>query len=330
MTQRINQSSIFFLACLAVAGTLFLFTSGVGAQVAGNFPSLFTRPANVPQEFVITPFCYFHPSCVQMVAEGNTLLADGRVAHRNGIIDTAPLCSYPHYTRTGKLVPTDATKLKEINPLEISGWLESVSATTTASYGAITATWVVPPAPPSNDGQLLYFFPGFEDINNVISIVQPVMQWGVGYAGGGAYWLVSSWNCCINGTTWYSSLLNVNVGDKIQGTILPACKPMRADCPTWNVVSADLTTGKKTTLSQTPADGQVWNWAFGAVSEDYGVLQCSDFPNNRGLTFTVKLYDQNGKVVTNPPWQATQWISNPTPKCAYGTKITPTNESVGY
>jgi len=328
MIQRIKHPSIFFPACLVIAA--MLLTADATAQIGDNFPSLFTRPLNVPQEFVITPFGYFHTSCVRLLAEGNTLLSDGRVAHRNGTIAPASVCGYPHYTRAGQLIPTDPARLKEINPLDIQGWLESVSATTTASYGAITATWTVPPAPLSNDGQLLYFFPGFEDINNVLSIVQPVMQWGVGYAGGGAYWLVSSWNCCMNGTTWYSPLLKVKVGDKIQGTVLPACKPMRADCPTWNVISADLTTGNKTTLAQTPDAGQVWNWAFGAVSEDYGVLQCSDFPNNRGLTFTVKLYDQTGKVIANPPWQPTQWISNPIPKCGYGTKITPTQESVGY
>lgn len=329
MTKLIKQSTILFLVCLAVAGVLLVVTVGSSAQTVGSVSSLTNRPANVPEEYVITPFGYFHPSCVQMVAEGNTLLADGRIAHQNGIIDAAHVCAYPHYTSTGLLVPVDAKELKEAPP-EISGWLESVSVTTSASYGAIVATWTVPPAPTTNDGQLLYFFPGFEDINNVISIVQPVMQWGVGYAGGGNYWLMSSWNCCISGITFYSPLLDINVGDTIRGAILPACTPMKANCPTWNVVSEDVTTSKKTTLAKTPADGQVWNWAFGAVSEDYGVVQCSDFPANRGLTFTVKVYDQNGKVIAAPPWQGTQWITNPSPACSYGTRITPSKESVGY
>jgi len=331
MTKGIQRSNNFFAACLAVAGMLLLFSARLSGQaLSNNFSSLMNRPANVPEDYVITPFGYFHPSCVQMVAEGHMLLADGRIQHPDGAIDAAPVCFYPHFTSTGLMLPVDVKELRGIHAPTISGWLESVSATTTSSYGKIVGTWKVPPAPTSNDGQLLYFFPGFEDINNVISIVQPVMQWGVGYAGGGAYWLVASWNCCINGMTWYSPLLDVNVGDTIRGSIVPTCKPGTINCPTWNVVSADVTTGTKTTLAKTSADGQVWNWAFGAVSEDYGVMKCSDFPANYGLTFTVQLYDQNGTLITTPGWQGGQWITSPIPKCRYGTKITNTRETVNY
>jgi len=332
MTKGIQQSNNFYPACLAIAGMLLLFSAGLSGQAAASGVStLMNRPPNVPEEYVITPFGYFHSSCVQMLAEGNTLLADGRVEHPDGTIEAAPVCDYPHYTSTGLTVPVDPKELREMNPLVINGWLESVSVTTANSYGKITATWTVPPSPTSNDGQCDYFFPGFEDINNVISILQPVMQWGPGcYISGGANWLIASWNCCISGTNWYSSPIDVNVGDKIQGTITPTCKPGQNYCATWNVVSKDVTTGKKTTLAKTPADGQIWNWAFGAVTEDYGVVQCSDFPDNSGLTFTVHVYDQNRKVISNPSWQATQWIQNPNPNCNYGTTITKTKETVKY
>lgn len=328
MTTGIRRSHSFFAVFLAVAGMLWLLPAGLSGQASSiHLSPLMNRPASVPADYTITPFGYFHPSCVQMVAEGHTLLADGRVVHPDGAIDAAPFCFYPHYTSTGLMLPVDS---KGVHAPTISGWLESVSATTTSSYAKIFATWKVPPAPTTNDGQLLYFFPGFEDINNVISIVQPVMQWGVGYAGGGAYWLVASWNCCINGMTWYSPLLNVNTGDTIRGSIVPTCKPGTINCQTWNVVSADVTTGTKTTLSKTSADGQIWNWAFGAVSEDYGLTKCTDFPANYGLTFTVQLYDQNGTLIATPGWQGTQWITNPIPKCRYGTKISGNRETVNY
>jgi len=331
MTKGIQQSNHCFRACLAVAGMLLLFTAGLSGQtVARVVSTLMNRPPNVPEEYVITPFGYFHPSCVQMLTEGNTLLADGRVEHPDGNIDVAPVCYYPHYTSTGLMVPVGAEELRETGPLVINGWLESVSATTSTSYGKVTASWIVPPAPTSEDGQTLFFFPGFEDTNNVISIVQPVLQFGPSTAGGGNFWAVASWNCCISGTTWYSPLLDVSSGDTILGAITQTCKPGGNYCPTWNVVSMDKTTGKKTTLAKTAADGQIWNWAFGAVSEDYGVIQCGDFPANSGLTFTVHLYDQNGNVIANPGWQGTQWIQNPNPTCNYGTKITTTKETVEY
>jgi hypothetical protein len=287
------------------------------------------RPPNVPVEYVITPFGYFHPSCVLLLAEGNTLLADGRVQSADGTVEAAHVCSYPHYTPSGAIVAAD-TKASKTNPLVINGWLESISVTTNESYGKIAATWPVPPSPTSDDGQILYFFPGFEDSNDVISIVQPVLQWGNNGIFGGSYWLVASWNCCMNGTTWYSTPLDVSVGDTILGTITPTCRAGKNYCATWNIVSKDQTTGKKTTLAKTPADGQVWNWAFGAVSEDYNLVQCSDFPNDSSLTFTVHLYDQNRKLIPNPGWQGTQWISNPDPNCSYRTKETKTKETLKY
>ncbi len=326
MSKGIQLLSNCCLAVLAVLVVVSVFSAPLSGQQTG---AGMNRPADVPEEFVITPFGYFHPSCVLLLEEGNTLLADGGVQHADGTVEAAHVCNYPHYTPSGAIVAVDA-KASEVNPLTISGWLESVSATTSKSFYKISATWPVPPSPKSNDGQCDYFFPGFEDINDVISIVQPVMQWGGGcYISGGAFWLIASWNCCINGDTWYSTPVDVNVGDTILGTISPTCKPGKDYCATWNVVSEDKTTGKKTTLAKTPADGQIWNWAFGAVSEDYGVVQCSDFPNNSGLTFTVKLYNQNGKVIANPNWTGTQWSSGP-PSCNYGWKITKTKETVKY
>ena len=321
-----------FQTGLAFAAMFLLCFAAISARAGTSaFDPLFStvgkRPAGVPAEFVITPFGYFHPSCVSQLAEGNTLLADGRVQHSNGTIGAAPHCNYPHYTSGGTAVPADV-KAGDVNPLVISGWLESVSATTTGAYSKITSAWVVPPAPAADHGQLLYFFPGFEDIDNVISILQPVMQWGVGAAGGGAYWTAASWNCCISGTTWHSPLINLNVGDTMSGTIASNCGPAPS-CATWNVLTTDKTTGERTTLARSPVRGQIWNWVFGAVSEPYGVVACTDFPNNSGVTFIVHVYDENGDMVI-PAWHEDRWIGNPNPQCDYGTTITSTKETVKY
>jgi hypothetical protein len=306
-----------------------LLSAGLSGQEASSVSALMNRPPNVPAEYVITPFGYFHPSCVLLLAEGNTLLADGRVQTADGAVEASHVCNYPHYMPSGAIVAADANS-SQTNPPEISGWLESVSATTSTSFGKISATWPVPPSPTSDDGQCDYFFPGFEDSNDVLSIVQPVLQWGSGcYISGGAQWIIASWNCCMNGTTWYSTPVDVNAGDTILGTIAPTCKTKKNYCATWNIVSEDKTTGKKTTLAKTPAAGQIWNWAFGAVSEDYGIVQCSDFPDNSSITFTVQLYNQQRKLIANPNWRGTQWDSGP-PSCNYGWKITKTKETLKY
>ena len=311
-----------FLLCLAM-------TSAQAGTSAFDtlFPTIGKRPAVVPGEFVITPFGYFHPSCVLQLAEGNTLLADGRVQRPNGTTEAARRCDHPHYTSDGTAVSADV-KVGHVSPAVISGWLESVSATTTGSFSKLTSTWIVPPEPITDNGQLLYFFPGFEDIGDVISILQPVMQWGVGFAGGGPYWTAASWNCCISGNTWHSRLIDLNVGDTIVGTISSTCGP-GPSCPTWNVVTKNRTTGERTTLARSQVNGQVWDWVFGAVAEPYGVVACTDFPDNSGLTFTVHVYDENGDL-TIPDWHGDRWIGNPNPQCDFGTAFTNTKASVRY
>jgi hypothetical protein len=96
------------------------------------------------------------------------------------------------------------------------------------------------------------------------------------------------------------------------------------------VVSEDKTTGKKTTLAKTAAEGQVWNWGFGAVVEVYGVRQCSDYPANTSLVFKVHLYDQNRKVIANPGWVGSPAGSGISPKCNYGLNVTAIKETLDY
>ncbi len=289
------------------------------------------RPAEVPASYVITPVGYFHPSCVFELAEGATLLPDGRVQHANGAVDAKlPACAYPHYTPKGLLAGTNPVGLVGRSPA-INGWLEYYGATTSTSYGELSATWTVPPAPTTFESQTLFFFPGFQDTTDSLSIVQPVLQFGPSSAGGGAYWAISSWNCCMTGTVWHSGLKKVSVGDTILGTITPTCKQLGQDyCATWKIVTEDVTTAKKTILTKTPADGQIWNWGFGAVAEVYGVKQCTDFPANQGLLFTAQLYDENKNPISNPGWVASPAGSGVTPQCSYGLTATGADLTLEY
>lgn len=328
--QRFNHCSLAGLAVLAV---LFMFSASVSGQ--GTAPAFASdvamagpdRPPEVPAGYLVTPFGYFHPSCVFRIEERETLLADGRVEHADGTVEAnVPVCSYPHYTPTGLLVSADVREASGGNAPVIRGWLEYVSATTSTSYGEITATWTVPPQPATNDYQTLFFFPGLEDSNDVLSIVQPVLQW---YAPGP--WAVASWNCCMQGTVWESHPVKVSPGDTILGTIISMCKKGLNYCANWKVISQDVTTGKKTTLRKTPAEGQVWNWGFGAVLEVYGVKQCSDFPaNNNSTVFTVQLYDQNRNLISDPGWIGTPAGAGTDPNCNYGLNVTATQETLQY
>jgi hypothetical protein len=321
-TKMMRTRSKFCMALLFV--TLFGMPLGAQMQAGPN------RPAGVPEGYVITPFGYFHPTCVLKVAEGETLLADGRIIQRaDGTLENLPGCKYAHYAASGEIVAAGATKVESPT---VNGWVESASVTTNTSYGEIVATWTVPPAPTSIVGQTVFFFPGMEDSNDVVSIVQPVLQFGPSAAGGGNYWGVASWNCCPSGTADYSTLVDVNPGDTIQGTIKSTCSAGTESCSTWNITTADKTSGKSTTLSNSPSEGQTFNWAFAGVLEAYNIAQCSDYPPNASLTFLdIALYNDNFTVISNPSWSVTYWATSETPQCSYDVQIvSPTEVKLVY
>ena len=287
------------------------------------------RPANVPEDYVITPFGYLHPSCVQTLAKGEQLLADGRLQRADGTANSqAAVCSYPRLSHSGQVVSASARQdgRTEQSP-EINGWVEAASVSTNSAsiaYGAILAIWTVPPEPERNDGQVLFFFPGLEDIDSGASILQPVLGWFYGQ------WTINSWNCCLNGIATNSGTVNVSPGDQIYGSVTSTCPAGSVTCATWNVLSVDLNTGQSTTLANTPSDGQTFNWAFGGVLEAYYIDRCADYPPNRSLRFDyVRLFDQNLKVIHHPAW-GTFVDEQDNPQCRYGVEASPHMITVKY
>lgn len=321
---RMRGLVAFCLAGTAFAGALGQLASP--SALAGdsqpavpiNLPA--ARPNHapkVPEGYVITPFGYFHPSCVQSLTRGERLTAEGRLQHADGTVEAnVAVCNYQRYTPSGEPATASTGNGAATLP-EASGWIENASITTgsaTKSYGALIALWTVPPQPTNNDGQTLYFFPGFEDINAVQSILQPVLGW---YGG---HWTIASWNCCLNNIVTESPAVNVAAGDEIYGSITSACSPGTLSCATWNVLSLDMSTGESTTLASTPSDGQVFNWAFGGVMEPYYIVSCKDYPPNSQVTFNdVTVFDQNLRPVSNPKWSGTSNTTQ-TPQCHYGVK----------
>jgi hypothetical protein len=314
------------LVTLAVMSLCLTFLASTMAYA--QMPAGPNRPAAVPDGYVITPFGYFHPSCVLRVAEGETLLEDGRVLqHADGTLENIAACAYPHYAASGEIAAAGATRVKSPT---INGWVESASVTTSTSYGEIIANWTVPPAPTSHSGQIVYFFPGLEDANDVVSIIQPVLGWNMDESHIST-WSISSWNCCPSGTADYSPAVAVNPGDTIQGTTVSTCGAGTESCSTWNITTADVTTGGSTTLSNSPSEGQTFNWAFGGVLEAYGISQCSDYPPNAALTYTdIALYDYNSDLISNPAWSASYWAKNQTPQCNYNVQMAATQVTLNY
>src|SRR5271155_1022112 len=313
---------------IVLAASLFLVNIDTPSAL-GQVPAGVHRPPGVPEEYVITPSGYFHPSCVRELSKGEILLSDGRfVQHADGSVENIPACSYSHYTAGGEMI-TGGT-LESVPPTISHSWIEYGDTTTTTAYGDLTAIWPVPPTPTSNDGQTVFFFPGLEDYNDVVSIIQPVLGWNA-FSNFSNEWSIASWNCCPGGNEYYSTPLAVNVGDTILGSINSTCSAGNESCSKWNVTTEDDTTGKSTILSGTSSEGQTFNWAFGGALEVYNIVQCNDYPPGGELTFSdIGLYNYNFVQITNPGWTYVDSASGLTPQCSYGGQTTSTSVTLDF
>jgi hypothetical protein len=276
------------------------------------------RPGAVPADYVITPFGYFHPSCVGHLAKGDVVRQDEKVIqHANGTSDDMHVCAYPHYKGDGAKVTGDEKAVDQ--PTISHAWVEYAGTTTTSSYGYMYAYWNVPPAPSTNDGQTVYLFNGLEDYSDVVTIIQPVLGWNSDYASA---WGIASWNCCVTGTAYEATPKPVNSGDLILGVLFDTCAAGTKSCASWDIFTLDVTTGAESELLNTSSFGQTFNWAFGGVLEVYNIAQCGDYPANGSINF----YDQglyNDKFVqnTSPGWKVTNLSSGLTPQCGYGGEL---------
>lgn len=61
-----------------------------------------------------------------------------------------------------------------------------------SSVFAFSGSWIVPPLPQKNSGQLLQYFIGLGP-PSLDSLLFPVLQYGTTANGGGAFWSLSSW-----------------------------------------------------------------------------------------------------------------------------------------
>jgi hypothetical protein len=279
------------------------------------------RPSAVPSNYLITPFGYFHPSCVNHMAQGDVLREDeNAVQHADGSFETVQKCAFPHFRADGEKV-TGAEPAGSQPPDISHAWIEYASVHDTPDYGQIYSEWDVPPNPTSNNGQTVYLFNGLEDYTNDLTIIQPVLGWNSDYS---AAWGIAAWNCCYNGDVWEATPATVNPGDHLEGYVFNNCSDGTKTCTSWDIVIVDEQNGHFSQLIDTPNNGQTFNWAFGGVLEVYNISQCSDFPNPDyagGIGFTNQsLLNDNFDVLT-PGWKVYNISSGLTPQCNYGGSV---------
>ena len=326
---------LLFLACSGrdptqtAPGSLALDSDSPAAAVGGS-----TRPASVPADFVETPNGYMHPSCVFELAEGEHLLADGRLQRLSGL-QALGRCGHARYDSAGSLLeqaPEGTSSSVERFSADreaasagpglptINGWVQSgyVFSSTAAQF--LSAKFKVPASPPTWDSsRILYYFPGLEDGNAVQTILQPVL--GYNHYGAGKGWSMASWNCCFNGNAVHSTIVPVSAGDTLYGEMKGyACSS--GACETWDVLTEDLTKGTRTQLTATPGYGQHMTWIFGGAQEAYGVTACSDYAATPTVSFTNMIAtDTTGLPITSAFSGYLMVSDTDTPACQYAATV---------
>ena len=310
------------IVCLASAASVAMLDvhadptlnlTRVSAEEMARIPGLTT-------DYVRTPHGYFHSSCVQHIDQSEALQTDGNIKRADGLVRQVAVCNFPRFTKTGMRIEADEKTAIHL-PQTYNGYLQLVSATLSSGTNKLTAYMTVPPNPSTQSGQTLYFFPGLEDAQDVVSILQPVLGWD-GY--GANNWTIASWNCCKSGTTYVGNNVAVKPGDVIYGTMV------NTSGQNWTVTATDETnTALPSATLRTESFGQSFDWVFAGALETYGVSTCKQFPSSGPISFTKIEAYAGGQVVSNPGWRIQPGTNRET-ACTSAKVNSSTSVSISY
>jgi hypothetical protein len=239
-------------------------------------------------QMIITPGGARHPSLVHKVEPGHTI--DGTAGRLRQfdqtaklIADFGPLAARP---RDRALMPGNVVLPHPTVPGLQSGWISYASwlNSTGNPITVFRSTWVVPPAPATQSGQLIYLFNG---IQNSTMIYQPVLQWGSNGAFGGNYWLVASWYADgQSGHSFYSQNVQVKPGDTLVGMMTltnHSGAQFSYNCEFQGIAA--------TALPITNQEELKWS---AITLEAYNLAQCRDYPNADLTAFTGNTIQTTG------------------------------------
>jgi len=260
------------------------------------------------EKLVLTPFGYMPHSCVHGIGSDAHVLGQDqngllRVRFNNSQVYAYPPCSTTAHiqARQAKVGKGDSNHAATTGGSVgyPNGWAAYSLFENGNLFTDYIGQWNVPSNPVQQDLQTLFLFTGFQNEyfdekrspEAVISIIQPVLQFGPSAAGGGNYWSIASWYVTSAGQAVYSTLTQVSSGDLIVGTMLLTGSH-------WLIDTRDQTQGTHTQISIDTAVTEVW--AF-VTLEVYSITSCGQYPNGAVLFQNLALKDGQGKVV--PHWQ---------------------------
>lgn len=290
------------LAALTIFGSLLVIpAAAVAADAFARHPERggVPAPSGVPSSYVFTHHGWFHPSCVVRIREDEVVGADQVVRGRaDGAahLSLSP-CAYPRFDLHGHAAGTGAQGPAHLPP-QPAGVIYDGYIVYYSYYGSVPNTptlvndLIVPPAPTDVADQDIAFFNG---VLTQDCIMQPVIDFNGETA---KKWSVESEQCCINNNDLQTTPVVVSVGDTIRGTVTPSGCSSSGVCTSWAITTADVTSGKSTTLNTTVVN-EAPDGITPASLETYGVTSCAMFPAGGESTFTgTTLTDSQGTVHT--------------------------------
>ena len=294
-----------------------------GESAAGSLgnarAALGANPAGVPEDFIITPMGYMHPSCVIPTGTSDTVLEDGSIQSADGSVRATPPCGFPRFDANGAPLTTETggliRSLSVADGLSFTGWVEAAHDDSMGPLSFLSTRWTVPSPPSANVGQTIFYFPGIQPLEqrgSEYTILQPVLAWR------GEQWLIESWNCCTEGNANTGPVVPVSPGDSIFGSIEGSNCDESGVCSNWVVDTLDTSTGAESRLDTT-AYGNVMGWAFGGVLEVYDVSACDQYPEPGSVTFSELDLRSTGGASVQPTWQLD--VTAEPPQCGYGVEV---------
>lgn len=268
-------------------------------------------------DWVQIPGALIRPDCVHEVPSGATVAIgkDGEVGG-DVMLDGVLIAHYEDCPEAPIVTRPAGGEGLSFDPGTGNGWVESSDWLLSLSGGdnidEISGKWTVPSAPSTNGG-LIYLFNGMEP-SDFKWILQPVLQYGVGYAGGGNYWAIASW--LVGSKAYHSPLETVNAGNTISG--ITKITSVSGSTIHFSVHAKDTTTGAFSNLNAY-ATGYQWTWALAGVLEAYGITSCSDFPANGKAVFTnsYAYHDYPSFTLLSPPGWKADYYSYGGPSCGF-------------
>jgi hypothetical protein len=254
-------------------------------------------------DLVLTPGGYRSGSLVYKIEPGSVV--DGaqsrfRKLDQNGQM-LADMGALAVKAAGRPLMPLNVQLHPSVIPALGSGWIVYASWTdsTGKPVSRFTTTWVVPPPPATQSGQVIFLFNG---IQNSTMIYQPVLQWGPSAAGGGNYWAVASWYADgQGGQSFHSSLVPVSTGQVLVGVMTQTGQSSTGysyNCEFSGIANTSLPIQNVQELT----------WCIETL-ECYGLQQCSDYPQTcRTAMGGIEI--ETGGTVTTPAWAVTNAVTD--------------------